>query len=106
MRGTVCLRGSNNGSQVPGYFAPPGNWLGEYWPAGNIPYATTSGVTWTNNQAGGSGAAGSGTYTLTGTTNAAYNMVPAGMGGLKYDIYGNLRRTDGTAACGAAERTV
>lgn len=106
MWGNVCVLGSSNGQTAPSYVpssSTGGNWLGEWWPAGNKPASGAGSITYTDNKAGQAGA-GIGTYTLTGATNAAYSMVPAGTGGLAYDLAGSLRRTDGTGAAGAYER--
>lgn len=62
-------------------------------------------VPFTNSQAG-IGAAGGGTYSLTGASNPAYNRVAAGLAPLRYDMAGVARRNDGTGAAGAYERTV
>lgn len=104
--GVVCLRGATDGSTVPGYKAPTGNWLGEYWPANCKPFVTAAAVPFTDDKAGGSAALGGGTYTLTGAVNAAYDMVPAGRAGLSFDMNGVARRNDGTGAAGAYERTI
>lgn len=58
----------------------------------------------TDNKAG-VGAAGNGTYTLTGASNGAYGRVPLGLAGLKFDLAGVARRNDGSGANGAYERT-
>lgn len=82
-----------------------GSWLGERWPANSNFNAGLANVGFVNNQVNPAGSGG-GNYRLTGAVNEAYNRVGAGRGCLKRDLAGNLRRTDGTGACGAYERTV
>ncbi len=48
----------------------------------------------------------SGTYSLIGGTNAAYDQVSAGEAMLAYDIAGGARENDGTGAAGCYERSV
>lgn len=56
----------------------------------------------TDDQSGGGGEGGNGTYTLE-ALSPAINMVASGFAVLPYDIVGNTRRNDGTGAIGAYE---
>jgi hypothetical protein len=76
-----------------------GNWIGEVNP-GVVTGAVTAFV---DNRSGNAGA-GAGDYHLTGASHAAYGLVAAGMGAVKYDILGGARRVDGSGAAGAHER--
>lgn len=104
--GNVSLTGSAGGStpEVNG-----GSWLGMSWPNASYNVGRAA-VGFTDPKANnypnaGDLGAGGGTYSLTGTTNAAYNQVPAGGAMLGFDIAGVARRNDGTGAAGAYERT-
>lgn len=63
-------------------------------------------VPFTDNKAGTSGAAGFGTYSLTGPSNPAFARVASGRAWRKFDMAGVARRNDGTGAAGAYERAV
>lgn len=102
--GNVTMIGSASGNTTPGYAAPTGNWLGEYWKNTSATNALKANVPFTNDQAGGVGAVGLGTYTLTGPTNSAYGRVSSGSAVLAYDIAGNARLNNGNGAAGAYER--
>jgi hypothetical protein len=78
-----------------------GSWLGEQWNPSNVFHQA---VTYTNPQSS-EGGAGLGDYTLAGSSNPAYDRVPAGMAALTYDLNAVLRRNDGTGAAGPYERT-
>ncbi|NNM76653.1 hypothetical protein HJG53_07040 [Sphingomonas sp. ID1715] len=97
--GNVCILGGDDSTTTPSATS----WLGDYWPASSKAAAST--VAFTSNLAG-TGGAGSGTYTLTQGSNDAYSRVAAGAGALRFDLGGALRRTDGSGAAGAFERTV
>jgi hypothetical protein len=101
----VALDGDSNGT--PGALAPAnGAWLGEYWANPADAAVGRANVTFTADNSGHGANTGSGTYSLTGASNAAYGAVPAGFAAFKYDIAGVARRNDGTGAAGAYERTV
>jgi hypothetical protein len=110
-RGNVRVLIDNNGTA---YGANGANWSGEA-AAPNSAIGTS--VAFTDNKAGPSGA-GSGTYSLTGTSNGAYDRVPGpatsdtlingaavALTPTKFDISGAARRLDGTGAAGAYETT-
>lgn len=44
-----------------------------------------------------------GDYRPKAATKAVFQTIPSGMGALRYDLLGNLRRQDGTGCCGAYE---
>jgi hypothetical protein len=98
-RGNVSVLGDDTGSGVN---ASGGTWAGEVWDADGKASGAT--VTFTNNAAG-TGGAGGGDYTLTGASNDAYGRVASGAAALAYDMAGRPRRTDGSGAAGAYERT-
>lgn len=102
--GNVIIGGSSNGDITTS--TDGASWLGDT-PNGNVMKAGTANVTFTDDKSGPTGVGlGSGTYTLTGATNAAYDAVPAGMAGLATDLNGVARKNDGHGAAGAYERTV
>lgn len=102
--GNVVMIGSASGNTTPGYAAPTGNWLGEYWKSTSATNALKANVGFTNDQAGGVGSVGLGTYSLTGGSNAAYGRVGSGNAVLGFDIAGNTRLNNGNGAAGAYER--
>jgi len=87
---------------------PDGNgWSGEFIDPTSTFTAGQENVVYVDNKAGASGA-GDGDYHLAnagGGTYAARARVPAGRSVLRYDLDGVLRKTDGTGAAGAYERT-
>lgn len=99
-KGNVVTGGSANNS-APN---PDTSWLGPWWPAATYNVGAGN-VTFTDDKSLpiGSGALG-GTYSLTGSTNAAYDQVGSGEAKLAYDIAGNARRNNGTGASGCYER--
>lgn len=100
--GNVCINGTANFASTPS----PTSWFGDYWPQASY-FVGAGAVGFTDDKSlpVGSGA-GSGTYSLTGSTNAAYDRVPAGKAMLKYDMAGTLRKNNGAGAAGCYERTV
>jgi hypothetical protein len=96
----VCTFGDSNGAPAPGL----GNWIGEYWANPTMVKVGVANVTFTTDASQNGSNTGGGDYSLTGSSNAAYATVPAGMCPFKYDIAGNARRTDGSGASGAYER--
>lgn len=62
-------------------------------------------VGYASNQAGTTGAAGFGAYSLTGPTNPAYARVAASQAWRKFDMAGLPRNDNGTGAAGAYERS-
>lgn len=104
--GNVSVNGDQNldtATDPTGGSTSANNWLGEYWQPSSTPYANPVNVTWTNNKSG-SGDTGGGTYTLTGSTNTAYDRVASGFSALSMDAVGAVRKNDGHGACGAYER--
>lgn len=101
-RGMVNLLGGSDNGGAPTLNA--GAWLGEVAMDGAAYSVGLSAVPFVNAQQDGAGGAGNGDYHLVGPTNAAFDRVPAGWSVLKYDLDGNLRRTDGTGAAGVYER--
>lgn len=97
----IILKGSASGT-APDPDGP--TFLAERWPDANYNVGTGN-VTWTSNLSGAA-AAGSGTYTLTGSSNSAYNAIPSGKAMLARDLNGVARKNDGTGAAGAYERTL
>jgi hypothetical protein len=110
--GNVAYSSNQTGDNAPNLSGS--SWLGEQWNASNAigPVA----VTYTSNLSG-EGAAGGGTYTLSGASNPAYdrvagpstsgithNGVAVSRAALAFDIAGALRKQDGTGAAGAYER--
>jgi hypothetical protein len=100
--GNVVLQGDTGSSSSTIPNPDGGSWLGEAWPAATYNVGAAN-VTFTDLKAG-AGRAGSGVYSLTGGSNAAYAQVPAGLSVLAYDIAGVARKTDGAGAAGAYER--
>ncbi len=111
-RGNVMVRPDANGTGVSVNGA---NWSGEVLPPGSV--INAGAVNFTDNKAG-NGAAGSGTYSLTGSSNLAYdrvpgpatsgvqvNGVPASLAMSSYDVAGVARRLDGSGAAGLYETT-
>jgi hypothetical protein len=79
-------------------------WLGEHWANPEHAKVTRAAVTFTDDKSEHGTNVGGGTYTLTGASNAAYDVVPAGFQCLKYDLAGATRLNDGSGAAGAYER--
>jgi hypothetical protein len=79
-----------------------GAWSGEHVGFGSVLNGGTVGFV--DNKAG-NGAAGSGSYALTGPTNIAFGRVPAGAAMCSYDLAGLPRLGDGSGAAGAYERS-
>jgi hypothetical protein len=117
--GTVCLLGAANESSGTITFGADPNgakWQGMYWQPSSVPTlhqgTAYPSATFVSDKVGWNGAGGPGgtgglsDFHITGTTSPLYNRVPAGSNMLKYALDGALRRTDGTGACGAYERTV
>jgi hypothetical protein len=96
----VCLDGDSNSVGVPA----DGVWLGEHWANPEHAKVTRGAVTFTDDKSEHGTNVGGGTYTLTGASNAAYDVVPAGFQCLKYDLAGAARLNDGSGAAGAYER--
>jgi len=100
-RWEVNIRSTGGSDSV----TPPavGAWVGEYW--GNSQYSVgAANVTFTDNKSASGTNVGNGTYTLTGGSNAAYNVVPSTKAALKFDMAGAARLNGGTGAAGAYER--
>jgi len=110
--GNVVQNGSRN-SDVMGSDGVNPSWLGDgapvdgnnSWRVGTGGNSTSTGIPFVDDKSGLAGTGG-GDYRLTGTTNPAYDRVPAGKGRFRYDILGNLRFQDGSGAAGAYERTM
>jgi hypothetical protein len=101
--GLVVVSGDANSGAAAD--ASGGNWLGEVLPPFSVFAAGEANVTFADNKAG-SGGAGGGSYALTGVGNAAFGRVPSGRAVLAFDISGAVRRSDGSGAAGAYERTI
>jgi hypothetical protein len=101
--GTVVVTGDASGGISAD--ASGANWLGEVLPPSCIFAAGETNVTFADNRSG-PGGAGSGSYALSGAANAAYGRVPAGRSVLAFDLAGVTRRSDGSGAAGAYERTI
>jgi hypothetical protein len=96
-KGLIVINGDSTGGTAYG----PAGWLQEIQPRLSRPTATV-GVT-SNASANGTGVGG-GDYHLTGGSNDAYGVVPAGEAVFKYDLDGNPRLNNGSGAAGAYER--
>jgi hypothetical protein len=101
--GLVVVTGDANSGAAAD--ASGGNWLGEALSPFSVFAAGEANVTFADNKAG-SGGAGGGSYALTGVGNAAFGRVPSGRGVLAFDMSGAVRRSDGSGAAGAYERTI
>lgn len=97
----LCLDGDSNSIGVPA----DGVWLGEYWANPEHAKVTRAAVTFTDDKSERGTNTGGGTYTLTGASNAAYDVVPSGYQCLKYDLAGAARLNNGSGAAGAYERS-
>lgn len=99
----VFASGSSNSFSTP---QPDGSsWLGEWADPSNRFSVGLANISFLDDKSQpiGTGSLG-GIYRLTGSTNAAYDAVPAGMAMLRYDPRGTARKDNATGAAGRYER--
>jgi hypothetical protein len=100
-KGNVRVRSDANNSVAS---ADGNNWTGEHLESGSVINAGAAAVGFADNRSG-AGAAGSGSYLLTGASNAAYGRVPEGQAMCAFDLAANARLNTGAGAAGAYERS-